>query len=205
MGIFDKKKGEHKKSHGAAQAVKISKPIKAKNSMMFHEESNTSNLTQQHARNPDAPLNDTGYSSTPDHSTGHGHPNRAPQDPSRSVPNNPHQASQASSYPVHHQQPAMNHNPAINNPRPIQSSATGRPRGQDHTRSTRHNARNSSSSRPSSAHFGAPSANGPLNDTEVTSQRGSRASSGSRHSSPPSSSDENPFKYDDGRYANVLK
>ncbi|KAK6606135.1 hypothetical protein H4I96_04597 [Botrytis cinerea] len=205
MGIFDKKKGEQKKSHGTAPAVKISRPIKAENSMMFHEESDTSNPTQQHARNPDAPLNDTGHSSTPDHSTGHGHPNRAPQDPSRSVPNNPHQASQASSYPAHHQQPVMNHNPATNNPRTIRSSATDRPRGQNRTRPTKRNAGNSSSSRPSSAHSRASSANGPLDDTEVTSQRGSRASSGSRHSSPPSSSDENPFKYDDGRYASVLK
>ncbi|TEY74764.1 hypothetical protein BOTCAL_0070g00310 [Botryotinia calthae] len=205
MGILNMKKDERKKAHRAAQAGKISNPKDFKTSAMLNEESNTNNPTQQHARNPDASLNDKVYSSTTGHSTSHGHPNRTPQDASRSVPNNPHQASQASSYPAHHQQPAMNQNPAINAPRPSQSSTTGGPGIQDHTRSTKRNSGTSSSSRPSSAHFGASSVNNPPNSTAVTSQRGSRASSGSRHSSPPSSSDENPFKYDDGRYDGILK
>ncbi|KAK6609945.1 hypothetical protein H4I95_03004 [Botrytis cinerea] len=178
MGIFDKKKGEQKKSHGAAQAVKISRPIKAENSMMFHEESDTSNPTQQHARNPDAPLTIQVI---------HQHPITLP----------------AMAIPTGHLKTFPDQSPTI--PTKQAKLLHTQPRGQNHPRPTKRNAGNSSSSRPSSAHSGASSANGPLDDTEVTSQRGSRASSGSRHSSPPSSSDENPFKYDDGRYASVLK
>ncbi|KAF5874536.1 uncharacterized protein Bfra_004547 [Botrytis fragariae] len=115
----------------------------------------------------------------------------------------PHrQANRAPPRPARPQQPFMNASMAG------QSSATGMPTSQDHTLPTKRNSGSPNPSRPSSAHVRAPSVNAPPNNTAVISQRNSRGSldsNGSRHSSPPSSSDENPFKYHDGRYDSILK
>ncbi|TGO61873.1 hypothetical protein BCON_0024g00300 [Botryotinia convoluta] len=176
MGLLGKK-DERKKAREAAKARLISGPSDVRATTILLEDGyirGTNNPTQQHARNSDASLNDTGHSSPPGHSTSHGPPNRAPQDPSRSVPNNPHQSNQAPPRPAGHQQPAMNTSSAG------QSSATGRPTSQDHTRPTKRNSGSPDSPRPSSAHVRASSVNAPPNNTAVTSQRNSRASTGSR-------------------------
>ncbi|KAF7956641.1 hypothetical protein EAE96_003975 [Botrytis aclada] len=191
MGTFDKK-DERKKAREAIQARGISRPINPSTSTMVDDTENIANFNnhaQQQARNPHATLNDIGHSSTPGHSTSHGHPNRAPQGPSRSVTNNPHQSNQAPPRPARHQQPAMNTSSAG------QSSPTGRPRSQGHIRSTRGNSGRSNSSRPSSAHSGAPSVTASPNNTAATSQRNSRASYDS-HSSSMYSSDIDPFYFD---------
>ncbi|TGO26993.1 hypothetical protein BPAE_0049g00200 [Botrytis paeoniae] len=200
MGLLGNK-DERKKARKAAQTSGISAPLDVKSTTMLLEDGyirDTNDPTQQPPRTPDASLNDTGHSSTSGHSTSHVHPNRAPQDPSRSVPNNPLQPNQALPRPARPQQPAINASMAG------QSSATGRPRSQDHTSSTKRNSKNSNSSRPSSTHSRASSVNAPLNNTAATSQRNPRASTDSRSSSA-SSLDRDPFEFDNAKYRRILK
>ncbi|KAF7900363.1 uncharacterized protein EAF01_007665 [Botrytis porri] len=157
----------------------------------------TNDPTQQPPRTPDASLNDSGYSSTPGPSTSYVHPNRAPQELPRSVPNNALQSNQAPPRPARPQQPVMDASIAG------QSSATSRPTSQDLARSARGNSRNSNSSRHSSAHSRTSSINAPLNNTAATVQRNSRASTTSRYSSA-SSSNRDPFQYDSPEWRRIL-
>lgn len=165
---------------------------------------NTKRTSQQPPPIPDAPLNDTGHSSTPGPSTIHGHPNRAPQDPSRSAPNNLLQSNHAPSRLAHPQQPAMHTSS------PGQSSDTRRPRSRDHSSSTQRNSGSHSQSRPPPDH---PRASSVDNGTTTTSQGGSRGShrstgscdSTNSHSSTASSLDRDPFEYDTLEYRSFLE
>ncbi|THV51351.1 hypothetical protein BGAL_0114g00230 [Botrytis galanthina] len=194
MGLFGKDK----------KALNISGPFNVQASTTLREGSSyirdNKRTSQQPPPIPDASLNDTGHSSTPGPSTIHGHPNQAPQDPSRSAPNNPLQSNHAPSRLARPQQPAMNASMAG------QYSATDRPRSQDHTSSTQRNSGNHNSSRPSSSHSRASSVD---NGTTSNSQRGSHRRTGSRdstnsHSSTASSSDQEPFKYHNPHYTKLL-
>ncbi|TGO42554.1 hypothetical protein BHYA_0007g00540 [Botrytis hyacinthi] len=201
MGLFGNKDDGKK-------ARNISGPLDVKASTTLREGSSytrdTKDPTQQPPRIPDASLNDTGHSSTPDPSTIHGHPNRAPQDPSRSAPNNPLQSNHAPHRLARPQQLAMNASMAG------QSSTTGRLRSQDHTSLTQRNSGNHNSSRPSSSHS-RPSSSHSRPSSSHFRPSSSHSRPSSSHSKPSSSHsrasslDRDPFEYDSPEYRKYLK